>query len=162
MPRVNIPKVGAVNFPDSMSREDIRKHAGRLHRIQEISDRTGSVKVTRSLPFAKKAIEKGDTHPALAHFVSKTEQLPDGHDHVDFATGRHTLKSLPADGKNFERAEFRRLLEEDLKEATERAGTRADALEVDKPERPGITVSDKFRNTTMGQAFARALSERNE
>ena len=136
MPRVNIPRVGAVNFPDSMSREDIQKHAGRLHRIAEISDRTATVDVTRSLPFAKKAIAKGDTSPALAHFVSETRKLPDGRDHVDFATGRHTLKATPpGDGKNFERSEFRKLLQEDLNEATSRAGTRADWLDVDKQER---------------------------
>jgi hypothetical protein len=134
MPKVIIPKVGSVNFPDSMSTEDVRKHAGRLHRIANVSERTGSVDVTRSLPFAKKAIAAGNNSPALAHFVSKAEHLPSGRDHVDFATGRHALKATAGSGKDFNQAEFHRLLHEDLAEATARAGTRSDWMEVDKPD----------------------------
>lgn len=142
MPNVSVPQVGDVNFPDSMGAEDIRKSSSRLHKIADISTRTGGVDVTRSLPFAKKAITAGDNNPALTHFVNQAEHLPDGRDHIEFATGRHTLKSLPADGKNFERSEFRRLLQDDLQEATSRAGTRADWLDVDKnPENPRNSVN---------------------
>jgi len=162
MPTVHIPKVGQVNFPDSMNKDEIQHHAGRMHRIAEISDRTGSVKVTRSAQFARKALEKGDSSPSLRHFVAEARQLPDGEDHISFATARHALKATPpGDGQHFERSEFRRLLEADLKDASERAGTRADWLDVDKPERDtGIKVSEKFRNTTMGQAFMKTMQER--
>lgn len=145
MPLVSIPNVGDVEFPDSLSTEEIHKHSGRLHKIADISTRTGSVNVTRSLPFAKKAIAKGSTHPALTHFVSQTEKLADGRDHVDFATGRHALKATEGAGKNFEQAEFHRLLNEDLQEATSRAGTRADWLDVDQPNQSRKkTTSDKL------------------
>lgn len=159
--RVNIPKVGAVNFPDNMSTDEVQKHAGRLHRIADISTRTVSVDVTRSLPFAKKAIAKGDNSPALAHFVSGTRKLPDGRDHVDFATGRHTLKSIPpGDGKSLERSEFRKLLEEDLNEATSRSGTKSDWWDIDRPERPGITIPEQPPKTRMAAAMVSALQQR--
>ena len=142
-----------------MSEEEVRKVSSRLHRIEDISSRTGSV-VTRSVQFARQANAK-DNNPVLSHFLSKVEHLADGRDHIDFATGRHTLKSLPADGKNFDVSEFRRLLESDLKEATERAGTRADALEVEKPERyNGITIPKQAPKTQMGAALMSALQNR--
>jgi hypothetical protein len=135
MTTVSIPKVGEVNFPDSMSAEDIRKHSGRMHRLAGISARTGPVDVTRSLPFAKKSIASGNNSPDLAHFVSKAEHIPSGRHVIDFGTGRHAYKSLPSDGKDLNVSEFRRLLHEDLSEATSRAGTRGEWLDVDKPER---------------------------
>lgn len=154
--------MGEVNFPDSMSEEDIRKHSGRLHQIANISTRTGSVDVTRSLPFAQKAITRGDNDPALAHFVSQAEQSPDGRDRVDFATGRHTLKALPSDGRNFERSEFRKLLQEDLTEATSRAGTRADWLDVDKPERNSAPLADTRKSSPIISALQQRAAERTQ
>jgi hypothetical protein len=161
MAKVTIPKVGDVNFPDSMSAEDIRKHAGRLHRIAQISEKTGTVDVTASLPYARKAIAAGNNSPALAHFVASAEHLPSGRDAVDFATGRHALKATTGSGNDLTQAEFRRLLQEDLNDATSRAGTRSDWMEVDKPESTASSATNFRKTSAVLSALKERAAERN-
>ena len=79
MPRVNIPHVGTVNFPDSMSSSEIRDKAAHFHRIGKLSAATPSVDVTRSAGFA----ERNQQHaPEMKQFLGKTESLPDGRRHA--------------------------------------------------------------------------------
>jgi hypothetical protein len=121
MATVNISGVGAVNFPDNMPHSEIQKHSARLSAIHNISRRTGSIDVTRSLPFAKKLVEKGNAPPEVRHFVSSAQHAPDGREHVDFASGRHALISAGVVGGNdLVRSEFTKTLGEDLREGTGR------------------------------------------
>lgn len=144
MPTIPIPNVGNVKFPDSMKPEEIHKHASRLHAIHSISKRTGSVDVTRSLPFAQKLAAKGGAPAEVKHFVASAEKLPDGRHYVDFATGRHALKAVEAQSGNLpERSEVIKMLGEDLHEATARRGTRADWLEAEKRGANGDSSSQR-------------------
>lgn len=132
MPTIPIPHVGNVNFPDSMKPEEIQKHATRLHAIHSIAERTGTVDVTRSLPYAQKLAGKGNARAEVKHFIASAKKLPDGRHHVDFAVARHALKAVEGQGGNSpERSEVIKMLGEDLHEATARAGTRADWIEAE-------------------------------
>jgi hypothetical protein len=127
MPSVNIHHVGVVNFPDNMPHSEIQEKAAHFHRIGKISAATPSVDVTRSANFA----ERNQQHaPEMKQFLGKTDLLPDGRRHASLMDAHNTLrqvqsvplKNLPT-STVIPRAEFKKLLHEDITESTKRAGT---------------------------------------
>jgi hypothetical protein len=91
MPRVNIPHVGTVNFPSSMSSSEIRDKAAHFHRIGKLSAATPSVDVTRSAGFA----ERNQQHaPEMKQFLGKTESLPDGRRHASLMDAHNAMRQV--------------------------------------------------------------------
>jgi hypothetical protein len=91
MPRVNIPHVGVVNFPDNMPQAEIRDKAAHFHRIGKLSAATPSVDVTRSAGFA----ERNQQHaPEMRQFLGKTESLPDGRRHASLMDAHNTSRQV--------------------------------------------------------------------
>lgn len=81
----------------------------------------------------------GRVPPEVQHFINSARKLPDGRWHVDFATARHAVAAARLGAKaDPNRSEFVTALSDDLKEATGRAGTRADWIEAegDRPAQP--------------------------
>ena len=138
MPRVNIPHVGMVNFPDNMAHSEIREKAAHFHRIGKLSAATPSVDVTRSAGFA----ERNQQHAAeMKQFLGKTESLPDGRRHASLMDAHNTLrqvqsfplKNLPT-STAMPRSEFKKLLHEDITESTKRAGTFSEYQNATQPQ----------------------------
>jgi hypothetical protein len=138
MPSVNIPHVGVVNFPDSMSSSEIQDKAAHFHGIGKLSAATPSVDVTRSAGFA----ERNQQHaPEMKQFIGKTESLPDGRRHASLMDAHNTLrqvqsvpvKNLPT-STVIPRSEFQKLLHEDITESTKRAGTFSEYQNAARPQ----------------------------
>jgi hypothetical protein len=133
MPRVNIPHVGAVNFPDDMPHSEIQQKASHFHRLGQLSTATGSVDVTRSAGFA----ERNQQHaPEMKDFVGKAESLPDGRKHATLLDAHNTFRQLQSVPlmKNLPRSEFKKLLHEDIQESTKRAGTFSEYQSATQPQ----------------------------